>query len=182
MERYRITQDASVYYITWSIVEWLPVFISEQACRIITDSFQFCHNHKGLRVNAFVIMPTHLHAIVFDQSFRAAPLEETLTDCRKFTGKALANIVDQSSPKCFGQVLRDASGGDRERRFWQPSRHPVAILDERFYLQKLNYLHSNPVRKGLVIRGRDWRFSSAAWFDSDKQASSEVSLSPLLWT
>ena len=60
MEVYRITQDASVHYITYSIVDWLPTFVSESPCRIITDSLRHCHDHKGLRVNAYVIMPTHL--------------------------------------------------------------------------------------------------------------------------
>src|SRR5438552_214080 len=36
MERYRIHAEAAVYYLTYSIVEWLPVFISESSCKIIT--------------------------------------------------------------------------------------------------------------------------------------------------
>ncbi len=40
MERYRIVKDIAVYYITFTVVEWLPVFIDETACRIVTDSYQ----------------------------------------------------------------------------------------------------------------------------------------------
>ena len=182
MERYRITSDASVYYITWSVVEWLPVFIAEESGRIITDSFRFCYENKGLRINSFVIMPTHLHAIVFHKTFRTEPLEQALTDCRKFTGKALADFCDRAMPPCFSETLKRNCGTDRERRFWQPSRHPVAIESEKFYLQKLNYLHENPVRKGLVRKAVEWRFSSAAWFVSDKQAPCDVILSTLDFT
>jgi hypothetical protein len=57
VERYRITAEAAVYYVTYSVVDWLPVFVSEQSCRIITDSLNFCYEKKGLRVNAFVIRP-----------------------------------------------------------------------------------------------------------------------------
>ena len=64
METYRIHDDASVYFVTYSVVSWLPVFVSERACRLLTESLAFCRTHKGLRVNAYVIMPTHLHTIV----------------------------------------------------------------------------------------------------------------------
>ena len=68
-ERYRLTNDAYVYFVTYSIVQWLPVFITEAACKIVTESLSFCHQQKELRTNAFVIMPTHIHAIVFDSDF-----------------------------------------------------------------------------------------------------------------
>ena len=86
MERYRIQSEAAVYFVTYSVVDWLPVFVSESACRIVTESLTFCHREKGLRVNAYVIMPTHLHAIFFDKDF----------DCQR-----LANIARR-----FPQVHR----------------------------------------------------------------------------
>jgi hypothetical protein len=36
-----------------SVMNWLPVFVSNAACQIITDSLDFCHERKGLRVNAY---------------------------------------------------------------------------------------------------------------------------------
>jgi len=48
-ERYRITDDAHIYFVTYSVVEWLPVFVSDVACRIVTDSLNFCHQNKHLR-------------------------------------------------------------------------------------------------------------------------------------
>ena len=62
-ERFRICDDAHVYFVTYTIVQWLPVFVSEEACRIVTNSLNFCQEQKGLCTNAYVIMPTHLHAI-----------------------------------------------------------------------------------------------------------------------
>jgi hypothetical protein len=53
MERYRIRPESAVYYLTYSVVEWLPVFVSEAVCKIITDSLTFCHRQKHLRINAF---------------------------------------------------------------------------------------------------------------------------------
>ena len=70
---------------------------------------------------------------------------------------------------------------DRERRLWQSSRHPEAILTEPFWQQKADYLHDNPRRKGLVRSPQDWRWSSAAWYFSDGQVPSEVPLSAIIW-
>lgn len=179
MERYRFVAEAGAYYVTFSVVDWLPVFVSEAACRIVTDSLNFCHERKGLRTNAFVIMPTHLHAIVFDENWNADSLQRALTDFRKFTGRQLLDYCAGHMPACFGQVFKSQAGGDRERRFWQPSRHPEAILSEGFWRQKIDYLHDNPCRKGLVIRAADWRFSSARWYVSDGREKTDVLLSTL---
>jgi putative transposase len=65
MERYRFYPDGAVYFVTFSVVDWLPVFISEPACKIVSESLNFCHTKKGLRTNAYVIMPTHFHGIFF---------------------------------------------------------------------------------------------------------------------
>src|SRR3954462_2717305 len=86
MERYRIYPEAAVYFVTYSIVEWLPVFVTEAAFRIVAESLTFCHHNKHLRINAFVIMPTHMHMIVFDGDFANERLISTLADFRKFTG------------------------------------------------------------------------------------------------
>ena len=181
MERYRFYPDAPVYYVTFSVVDWLPVFVSERACRIVTDSLNYCHQHKSLRTNAFVVMPTHLHLVVFDAQFDAERLRSTLTDFRKFTGRNLCELCGERMPGCFSEVFRTAAGADRERRFWQPTHHPVAIESERFWRQKSDYLHENPTRKGLVIRPEHWRFSSAAFWLSDGRVPSEVVLSALEW-
>ena len=179
MERYGFIAEPAAYFVTFSIVDWLPVFVAEEPCKIVTDSFNFCHASKSLRINAFVIMPTHLHAIVFDAAWDAKRLERTLIDMRKFTGRNLVDYVRNHGPPCFQAVLKDAAGEDRQHRCWQPTRHPEAITTEPFWRQKLDYLHLNPCRKGLVRRAVEWRFSSAGYYVSDGKDACDVVLSPL---
>jgi REP element-mobilizing transposase RayT len=181
MERYRITDDGGLYFITMSVVDWLPVFVTEAACRILTESLNYCHERKGLRVNAYVVMPTHFHGIVFLRQFDPKALKATLTDLRKFTGRRLIEYGAKHMPRCFDQVFVASSGPDRERRFWQPTLHPEAIETEVFYLQKLDYLHDNPCRKGLVRRVEHWRFSSASYWLSEGKVANEVILSQIEW-
>ncbi|HEY7309049.1 MAG TPA: hypothetical protein VH643_06730 [Gemmataceae bacterium] len=181
MERYRIHPEAAVYFVTYSIVEWLPVFIREATCKIVTDSLTFCHGQKHLRINAFVIMPTHLHLIVFDSDFDSERLVPTLADFRKFTGRQLCDYSGNNLPGCFPKTLREQATADRQRRCWQPSRHPEAIQNEGFWQQKIDYVHNNPCRSGLVRAAEHWRFSSAAWYLSEGKTSVDVPLTPIAW-
>jgi REP element-mobilizing transposase RayT len=179
MERYRIVEGVGLYYVTFTVVEWLPVFIDETACKIVTDSLNFCIRRKCLRVNAYVIMPTHLHATVFDVEFDPERLKHTLDDMRKFTGRQLLDHIAQHLPKCFTEEFHKHAGKDRQRRFWQPTQHPVGIFSEEFWKQKTDYLHHNPCRKGLVLRPEDWRFSSARFWSTGEPG--EVQLSDVGW-
>lgn len=179
MERYRIVAGVGVYYVTFTVVEWLPVFIDERACKIITESFNFCIRNKYLKVNAYVIMPTHVHSILFDAEFDAERLKHTLDDMRKFTGRQLLDHAAKHLPKCLTAEFQKHAGQDRERRFWQPTRHPLGIISEGFWKQKMDYLHYNPCRKGLVLAPEDWRFSSARyWLTAEKN---DVQVSDIGW-
>jgi REP element-mobilizing transposase RayT len=181
MDRYRFHPEAAVYYLTYSIVDWLPVFVTETSCKTITDSLTFCHHQKHLRINAFVIMPTHLHLIVFDADFNNERLIPTLADFRKYTGHQLSDYCISHGPPCFLDTIRAKATIDRERRFWQPSRHAVAIERESVWQQKLDYLHENPCRKGLVRNPMDWRYSSATWYASDGTCVTDVPMTPIEW-
>lgn len=177
--RYRIQPDQPIYFVTFSVVDWLPVFVTEEACQIIADSLSFCHLHKLLRVNVFVILPTHLHAVVFDDAFDPERLAQSLADLRKHTGLELIRYCERAMPRCFLQCLACASTGDRQHRFWQKGMHPQALYSQEVWRQKVEYLHENPCRKGLVGDPRHWRFSSAgSWLDG---SGSEVMLTPLEW-
>lgn len=78
-----------MYFLTFTVIDWLPVFVSEQPCQIVVDSLNYCHREKGLRTTAFVIMPTHVHLILWDADFDNERLGKTLTDMRKYTGHQL---------------------------------------------------------------------------------------------
>src|SRR5262249_8887127 len=173
--------DGALFYVTFSVVDWLPIFVSESACKIVTESLNFCHRQKGLRINAYVIMPTHMHAILFHTDFQAKALEQVVTDFRKYTGRRLADFCAEHMPKSFQAVLAEHAGEDRERRLWQPTGHPVQMETQSFWQGKIDYLHNTPVRKGLVRHAEDWRFSSAGYWASGGDTENDVVLSHILW-
>ena len=101
--------------------------------------------------------------------------------CLAAAGRSLSDFCSGHMPPCLAETLRARATVDRERRFWQSSRHPEAIESERFWQQKLDYLHENPCRKGLVIRADHWRFSSASFYLSDGQQPCDVAITPIAW-
>ena len=163
MEPCRVVEEETVYFVTFTVVKWLPVFVTDEPCQIVVESLNYCHREKALRTNAFVIMPTHLHAIVFDSELDTQRLSTTIAALRKHTGRQLSDYCSAHLP-AFDQILRDSAGSDRERRFWQDSRHPEAIHGPKFWRQKIAYLHDNPCRAALVRLPEEWRYSSAAWW------------------
>ena len=177
MEPYRILEEHAVYFVTFTVVEWLPVFVGEEPCQIVVESLNYCHRERALRTNAYVIMPSHLHAVFFDAGMDAQRLAETITALRKHTGRQLSEYVTNRLP-AFDRILRASAAGDRQRHFWQESRHPEAIYTPEFWRQKVEYLHLNPCKSGLVRRPEDWRYSSAAWW-MGLPSESDVILTPL---
>ena len=179
MERYRLHPDSALYFCTFTVVDWLPVFIAERPFQIIVDSLRFCHEQKHLGIDSFVVMPTHLHLIVFDCAWDTERLEQTLTEFRKFTGRELAMFCKETMPSCFASTLAASAGDDREHRFWQPTRHAESITSEKFHNQKRDYLHDNPRRKGLVLHPVHWRWSSARWYETREDCG--VPITPVIW-
>lgn len=105
--------------------------------------------------------------------------KHTLDDMRKFTGRQLLDYSAQHLPKAFVDVFQTHAGEDRQRRFWQPTQHPIGIYSGKVWKQKMDYLHYNPCRKGLVLRPEDWRFSSALFWETREE--NDVRLSDVGW-
>lgn len=181
MRPYTIKEGVGLHFFTFSVVDWLPVFVSEANCLIITDSLNFCHKRHELRIHAYVIMPTHLHLIAFDQDFDNGQLKKAIREFRKFTGRSMADYCRWKMPKCYGDGVLASDNGDRKRQFWQPDPHVVGIFSYPFYRTKIDYLHDNPRRKGLVNNGEDWRFSSASFWASGGKIENVVILSAVEW-
>ena len=122
-------------------------------------------------------MPNHIHLIVSDANYENERLGKTLTDFRKFTGNRLANYIDANLSETLSQTIRAKQLNDRIRQLWQPGWHAEAMSTERFLAQKVNYIHENPIRKGLVKLPEHWQQSSAGfWINGE---AGEIPITPL---
>lgn len=77
--RDKITDQDGIYFITSTIVEWLPVFTSLTYFQIIINSLKFCIKNKALKLYAYVILDNHFHLIV-----PGLQLSKNIQDFKKF--------------------------------------------------------------------------------------------------
>jgi REP element-mobilizing transposase RayT len=89
-----------------------------------------------------------------------------MRDFKRFTSRTIHDRLKEDGRSTILDWLERGTEKARRDRdelgLWQSGFHPQAITTHHFFAQKLNYLHDNPVRKGLVLRADDWWYSSAA--------------------
>ena len=105
-----------------------------------------------------MILENHFHAIL------AAPdLSAVLRDLKSFTAQQILEELGKAGRQWLLNQLRYYRGPHKLNQFqvWQEGSHPQAIKTDAMMLQKLEYLHNNPVKRGLVASPEHWRYSSA---------------------
>jgi REP element-mobilizing transposase RayT len=157
--RYTVRTPDAGHFITATIVEWLPVFTSTACCDILVRSLTYCRAHTGLKIHGWVILDTHFHAIL------ASPdLAHTIGNLKKFTAREiLVQVREEGRDWLINQLAyyRAAHKTRSQHQVWQEGSHPQAIATDAMMRQKLEYLHNNPVKRGLVASPEHWRYSSA---------------------
>ena len=173
MPRYT-ANECLPYFCTCTVLDWLPVLIESRYIDPIIDSLRFCRANKGLKLYAFVIMPNHLHLIcsVGEQ------LHTVMRDFKRFTSRQIHDRLKEDSRTTILEWLRFATQRARrasdELGLWDEGFHPKAIASSDVFQQKLDYLHANPCRKGLVERPERWWYSSAAFYAGESAYCMEV--------
>ena len=162
---YRVFNDKNYpYFVTWTIVDWLPIFAEPSYRQIILDSLSYLRTNKKTELNAFVVMSTHSHAILWPDD--GINLSDVMRDFKRFTSRKISQHAKQQGDKeilaNFERArLRNRAQNISTYQVWQEGSHPEAIFTEKFAQQKLDYIHLNPIRAGLVNAADQWPFSSA---------------------
>jgi putative transposase len=169
MHGHKIVNQNALYFLTISVVGWLDVFSRPAYRDILLDSFRHCQQEKGLVVNAYVIMSNHLHLIAYAKEGYA--LSDILRDFKKYTGKQIIKQIIQNPKESRSEwMLRlfkyyaKYNNDNNTYQFWQKDNHPVALSSPDWIFQKLNYIHQNPVKNGLVERPEHYLYSSASQY------------------
>jgi REP element-mobilizing transposase RayT len=164
-DRYFITDPFGTYYLTLTVVDWVDVFTRPVYKQIIVDSLNYCTQQKGLRLNAWVLMSNHLHLIARTEA--PGTMSIFLRDFKKFTSKKVVSAI-QSESESRREWLLDRFAFEAQRRgraeqfkFWRDDNHAEWLHTPRFFDQKLQYLHANPVRQGIVEYPDEYLQSSA---------------------
>jgi REP element-mobilizing transposase RayT len=162
---YRVFTDKNYpYFVTWTIVDWLPIFAEAAYRQIILDSLNYLRTNKKTELNAYVIMSTHAHAILWPEN--GVNLSDVTRDFKRFTSRKISQHTEKQGDKETLAAFERARLGNRAQnvstyQVWQEGSHPEAIFTEKFARQKLDYIHLNPIRAGLVKTADEWPYSSA---------------------
>lgn len=156
--RYKIIDKNGIYFITSTTVEWMPIFTSQKYFNIIIQSLKFCKETKRLKLYAFVIMDNHFHLIA-----SAPELSNTMASLKKFIAREIIVLLKQDNKEWLLSQFafyKKKHKTESDYQVWQESIHPQWILNNEMLIQKIEYIHYNPVRRGLVDAPEHWRYSS----------------------
>ena len=179
---YNITDQFATYFLTFTLVGWVDLFTRRQCCQILIDSFNYCKENKGLILYAYVIMGSHVHLLASAKE-GSTGLSAIVRDFKSHTSRKIIEwITDnnkESRRKWLEMVFKyhgKYNSNNQVYQVWKQHSKPMQCVTPQFTLQKLNYIHNNPVKAGLVDNPEDYRYSSARSYAGRKDGILDVEL------
>ena len=155
---FRITRDNPAYYLTSVAHKRLPIFQTDSIKQVICNAFDEARRSAGFLIFAYVIMPDHTHVITDNARDMADAL-------RFLNGISAKRLIDHLKVSGYEKSLAKLRIQERENKHKHSvyEHHPnaVRITGEDSLMQKVNYIHLNPVRAGSVQHPDEYLFSSA---------------------
>ena len=156
--RFLISHDSPALFITIVTQHRHPVFQTNKMCELLCRAIDEARQSGGFLLFAYVIMLDHLHLLTSRPSSTSSVL-------RFLNGITARRIIDYLKAGGYDSSLDKLRHQQRERRFkyslWQTEKNVLPIFSEGMFLEKVNYIHLNPVQARLVEDASDYRWSSA---------------------
>jgi putative transposase len=156
---FRIKNQHAVYFITSTVHQWVDVFTRQDYVNILLESLKFCQKEKGLKIYAWVVMSNHIHLIIQSDKVH---LSDILRDFKKYTATQIVRAIENNTKESRKNWLLWLFRKEDGIWFWEEGYHGEEIFSEEFFLSKLNYIHMNPVRAGIVLKEEEYLNSSCA--------------------
>jgi putative transposase len=134
----RFQECGQLHFLTFSCYRRRANFGSTPSRSTFESSLELVRQHYGLCVYGYVVMPEHVHMLVNE------PDQGTLARVMQSLKQSVARTL----------ALR------AEDPFWQARYYDFNVWSEHKFVEKLRYIHRNPVTRGLVARPEDWIWSS----------------------
>jgi len=158
LKMFQISRDNPAYYLTSVTHDRLPIFRKDEIKRVVTDAFDEARRSAGFLIFAYVIMPDHTHILTDN----ARDMKDVL---RFINGISAKRVIDHLKNNGFESSIAKLRIQERENKHKHSvyEHHPNAlrVTGEDAFMQKVNYIHLNPVRAGLVERPDEYLYSSA---------------------
>ena len=153
-----ISRDTPCLSITSVARDRLPVFRTDAIKKITCAALDEARRSGGFALFAYVIMPDHLH-IITDGARKPS---DTLRFLNGIAAHRVIGYLNDGGYKASLEKLRDnKKARGHEYSLWDGHSNVFLVTSESVFMQRVNYIHQNPVRAGLVARAEDYRWSSA---------------------
>ena len=163
MPTLRINQinEECCHFLTITTIEWIDIFTNEDYFKLIVDSLKFCRQNKELLLYEYVIMTNHLHLI--SQAKEGYKLSQIISDFKKYTTREILKLLKNDNRRYIISLIKNSFSkkSGYENQIWQRENYPEVIESEKFFLEKVNYIYNNPVKRGFVSKSENWLYSSA---------------------
>jgi len=148
-----------VHYVTGVTYGRVPIFRSDEICSLFVESLVETRVKDPFKLIGYVLMPDHFHLLV-------NPIELNISKViGRLKGRSASRILKNLRERCEVSMLNSlklarplASG--QTHAVWLQDFSSIDLWSNKFILQKLNYIHMNPVRAGLCDHPARWRWSS----------------------
>ena len=156
--RFLISIDSQVQFITVVTKNRLPVFKSDQMKAVLCRAIDEARTSAGFLLFAYVIMIDHMHLL----TSRPTTTSNLLRVLKGITARRVIDYLKENNYLSSLSKL-EHQGQHRNHRYslWQTERNVFPIFSESKFMEKVTYIHQNPVRAGLVEHATDYRWSSA---------------------
>jgi len=117
-----------------------------------------------LEIFAYVILPNHFHLIL-----RSKELINIMKLIKMYSAKEIIKQLKEDRKNQILELLRLSKKNYKTQsnyQVWQEGYKPKEILSDKMLRQKIDYIHYNPVKKGLVSEPIDWKYSSAGFYET----------------
>ena len=165
--KYKIYDHQNLYFITFATVAWVDALSRKPYKELLIKSLRYCQQNKGVILYAYVLMNNHVHLIVSAE--RGHSISDFLRDFKTFTSKQLLKEIEenpQESRKSWMLWLFRSAGqrnsNNKYYQFWQQNNRPIELSTNEMIDQRLDYIHNNPVKAGIVYEPEHYIYSSAA--------------------
>ena len=142
-----------LHFLTLTVRDRKTPFRRPEYARMICELLRFeCDRHPAA-LTAFVVMPDHLHALIYLEDGKLTRF------LRRFKPNSSLNL-DALAVENGRQGDRDWLCAKGRRELWQDGKYSLPIHSPLWVREKIDYIHQNPVRKGLVACAEDYAWSS----------------------
>ncbi len=168
----RHDEHGHTHFLTISCYRRLQFFRHDSVKQSFVDGMRRTRDKLAVRWIGFVVMPEHVHLLFFPQppsSDTTIPVSAVLQHLKQYVGRcgkeALRDVW--RAHRGLGSWALDAwAKGDGAKPFWKTRAYDFNVTTQETLLTKLDYVHKNPITRGLVDRAEDWIWSSYRYYGS----------------